>query len=167
MDKPLKDYYFNIFLNLIRATYMNLEKDWESLAVEAGLTHAQMHALWILHLDDGLTLEELGNIALWNKSTTSALISRLEKKGYIEKQKFLNNSRTIKIYITETGKEVLEKSVGTKSAFQFMGLFEHFEHDEIESFLKTLQKISDMVGTWDLTDFQKFLQFSSEKLLKK
>ncbi|QGU94537.1 MarR family transcriptional regulator [Clostridium bovifaecis] len=167
MDKREKDYYFNMFLNLIRATYMNLEKNWEDVAKEAGLTHAQQHALWILHLDDGLTLEELGNIALWNKSTTSALISRLEKKGYVKKHKYLNNSRTIKIYITDEGKAVLDKSVGTKYAFEFMGLFEHFEHEEIETFLKTLHRISDMVGTWDLTDFQKFLETSSKSLLKK
>ncbi|MCT8977076.1 MarR family transcriptional regulator [Clostridium sp. CX1] len=167
MDKRQKDYYFNLFLNLIRATYMNLEKDWENVAKEAGLTHAQQHALWILHLDNGLTLEELGNIALWNKSTTSALISRLEKKGYVKKDKYLNNSRTIKIYITDEGKEILEKSVGTKSAFEFMGLFEHFKLEEIETFLDILHKISGMVGTWDLSDFQKFLKTSSENLSKK
>lgn len=167
MDRTIQDYYFNIFLNLIRTTYMNLEKNWENVAKESGLTHAQQHALWILNFLDGLTLDELGNTALWNKSTTSALISRLEKKGYIRKDKYLNNSRVIKIYITEEGKSVLENSVATKTAYEFMGLFGQFENNEIESFLKTLHKITGMVGTWDLTDFERFLKISSEKILTK
>ena len=166
MEKNERDYYFNIFLNLVRATYMNLEKDWEKIAKEAGLTHAQMHALWILNLDDGLTLDELGNIALWNKSTTSALISRLVKKGYVRKEKYLNNSRIIKIYITDTGRVILDKSVGSKSAFEFMGLFENFDRQEIEVFLKTLDKICDKVGKWDMKDFRSFLEVSSNKLFK-
>lgn len=160
-----QDYYFNIFLNLIRATYMNLEKNWENVAKESGLTHAQQHALWILKFLDGLTLEQLGNIALWNKSTTSALVSRLEKKGYIKKEKFLDNSRIIKIYITAEGKSIVEKSLATKTAFEFMGLFEHFDNNELESFLKTLHKIIDMVGTWNLNDFESFLEISSKRLL--
>ncbi|MBV7273125.1 MarR family winged helix-turn-helix transcriptional regulator [Clostridium thailandense] len=166
MDRKIQDYYFNIFLNLLRATYMNLEKNWENVARESGLTHAQQHALWILKFLDGLTLEQLGSIALWNKSTTSALVSRLEKKGYIKKDKFLDNSRVIKIHITDQGKSIVEESLATKTAFEFMGIFEHFDNSELESFLKTLHKIADLVGTWNLNDFENFLEISSSKLLK-
>lgn len=167
MDRTMQDYYFNIFLNLLRTTYMNFEKNWENVAKESGLTHAQQHALWILNFIDGLTLEQLGNIALWNKSTTSALVSRLAKKGYIKKEKYLIRSRVIRIFITEEGKSVLEKSVATKSAYEFMSLFGQFENNEIESFLKTLHKITGMVGTWDLTEFKNFLDISSTRLQNK
>lgn len=87
LNRQKNDYYFNIFLNLARAMYMQLEKDWDKEAKLCGISYAQQHALWLLHVQDGLTLEELGNIAIWNKSTTSALISRLEKKGLVEKRK--------------------------------------------------------------------------------
>ena len=86
LDRKTNDYYFNLFLNLARATYMNLEKNWDAEAKACGISYAQQHCLWLLHVQDGLTLEEIGNIALWNKSTTSALVSRLEKKGYIQKE---------------------------------------------------------------------------------
>lgn len=146
---------------------MNIQKDWEKVANEVGLTHAQQHALWILHLDDGLTLNELGNIAFWNKSTTSALISRLEKKGYVRKEKYLDNSRTIKIYITEGGKRILEESVNTKLAFEFMGLLRSLDIEEVEKFLETLEKIYDLMGNGDSTDFKSYLRVSSNKMLKR
>lgn len=100
LNRQKNDYYFNIFLNLARAMYMQLEKDWDKEAKLCGISYAQQHALWLLHVQDGLTLEELGNIAIWNKSTTSALISRLEKKGLVEKRKD-EGSRLIRIYLTE------------------------------------------------------------------
>lgn len=165
MDRNISDYYFNRFLNLIRATYMNLEKDWEEVATEAGLTHAQQHALWILHFEDGLSLEELGRIALWNKSTTCTLIGRLEKKGYIRKEKCKDHPKVKKIFITEEGLTVLEKSVGSKKAFYFMGLFNNMEKEEIDHFLNTLEKICHFVGPTDLTDFDRFLRYSSDFFL--
>ncbi|WP_291637749.1 MarR family transcriptional regulator [Clostridium sp.] len=167
MDKKTGDYYFNIFLNLIRATYMNIEKDWESLAKESGLTHAQQHALWILNLDDSLTLDQIQHIGIWNKSTVSALISRLEKKGYVQKEKYLENSRIIKIYITEQGRKILHDSVINNSALKFMGLFNDFDISELETFLDTFKKISRMVNKLDYEDFENYIKISSENLLKK
>jgi DNA-binding MarR family transcriptional regulator len=166
LDRKQGDYYFNIFLNLIRATYMNLEKEWEKVANKSGLTHAQQHALWILHLDNGLTLEELGNIAMWNKSTTSMLISRLEKKGFVQKEKYMENSRTIKIYITEEGIKTVRESVNTDIAFRFMGMLRNLDEKEVKGFLGTLNKICKLAADDDLTDFEKYLKVSSEEMAK-
>jgi DNA-binding MarR family transcriptional regulator len=166
LDRIKGNYYFNLFLNLMRANYMKSQKDWEKVANEVGLTHTQQHALWILHLDNGLTLDELGNIAFWNKSTTSALVSRLEKKGYVRKERYLNNTRTIRIYITDKGKKILEDSVNTERAVKFMGLLRSLDVEEIEKFLETLEKIYDLMNNQDATDFKNYLQVSSNMMLK-
>ncbi len=167
MELNIRDYYFNRFLNLIRATYMNLAKDWEDVASEVGLTHAQQHALWILHIEDGLTLDELGHVAMWNKSTTCALIGRLEKKGYIKKEKSDSNPRIKKIYITATGKDILDRSVNSNKAFNFMGLFNDCDKKEFDKFLEVLGKICHMVGDADMANFDKYLECSSDKFLNK
>lgn len=167
MDRKQGDYYFNIFLNLTRATYMNLEKEWEKVANEKGLTHAQQHVLWILHLDNGLTLEEIGNIAMWNKSTTSTLISRLEKKGLVRKEKYLENSRTIKIFITQEGIQTVRESVDTDVAIRFMGMLRDMDPVELQSFLGSLNKVCRLAAPSDLNDFEKYLEVSSEEMLKR
>lgn len=166
-DNSKRDYYFNMFLNLIRATYLNVEKEWNMVAGEVGLGYAQQHALWILHIHDGLTLEELGHIALWNKSTTSNLISKLENKGFVEKLTTQNRTRTFKIFITEEGKEILNKSVSTERSDRFFEMFNEYSEEELVNFLQSLWKVSNLVGKEEKEDFNEYLEVYSKNLIKK
>lgn len=167
MDRKTNDYYFNMFLNLIRATYMNVEKDWQNVAGKVGLGYAQQHSLWILHVQDGLTLSELGNIAMWNKSTTSVLISKLEKKGLVEKRPVDAGTREIRIYLTQQGKKLLEESVNTETCIDFMGLFKDYDEEELQKFLKKLHEVCNMVGKDRQNDFNQYLDVYSKNLLNK
>lgn len=167
MDRKKNDYYFNMFLNLIRATYLNVEKDWQNVASKVGLGYAQQHSLWILHVQDGLTLTELGNIAMWNKSTTSALISKLEKKGLVEKRPTDEGTREIRVYLTDLGRDLLEQSVNTDSCIEFMGLFRNSDEKELLDFLSELHKVCNMVGKSGQQDFNNYLDVYSKNLLKK
>jgi DNA-binding MarR family transcriptional regulator len=166
MDQNKRNYHFNMFLNLIRATYLNVEKEWQMVAGEVQLGYAQQHALWILHVQDGLTLEELGNIAIWNKSTTSSLISKLEKRGFVEKGPTQDGTRTFKIYITDKGRNILEQSVSTKRSEEFFELFKEYSEEELIDFLDKLRKVCDMVGKSGHEDFNRYLEVYSKKLIK-
>lgn len=165
MDRNKNDYYFNIFLNLVRAMYMQLEKDWDKEAQLCGISYAQQHALWLLHVQDGLTLEELGNIAIWNKSTTSALISRLEKKGLVEKVKE-ENSRTIRIYLTKDGYKKIEESTNTEECIEYMGVFKEHEEEDVINMLAQLKSVLDEVMKDKNQDFNRFIEEYSQNLLK-
>lgn len=167
MDRKKNDYYFNMFLNILRSTYLNVEKDWQNVANEVGLGYAQQHALWILHVQDGLTLNEIGNIAMWNKSTTSSLISKLEKKDLVKKIPAGDGTREIKIYITEEGKKILNKSVNTPVSRKFMELFKDYPEDELKFFLDKLKEVCSMVGKEGHEDFNRYLDEYSRNLLKK
>lgn len=166
-DSSKRDYYFNMFLNLIRATYLNVEKEWNMVAREVGLGYAQQHALWILHIHDGLTLEELGNIALWNKSTTSNLISKLENKGFVEKRPTQDGTRTFNIFITEEGKDILNKSVGTERSNKFFEMFNEYSEEELVDFLQSLWKVSNLVAKEEKEKFNEYLEVYSKDLIKK
>ena len=166
MNKNKRDYYFNMFLNLIRATYLNVEKEWQLVAGEVDLGYAQQHALWILHVQDGLTLEELGNIAIWNKSTTSSLISKLEKKGFIEKRSNQDGTRAFKIYITQKGREILVNSVSTDRSELFFEMFHDYTEEELIDFLEKLRRVSDIVGKTGHEDFNRYLEVYSKNLIK-
>ena len=165
MDRKTNDYYFNMFLNLIRATYLNVEKDWQNVAGKVGLGYAQQHSLWILHVHDGLTLTELGNIAMWNKSTTSVLISNLEKKNLVEKRPSDEGTREIRIYLTPQGRALLQESVNTESCIEFIGLFRDYDENELRDFLDRLHKICNMVGKSGQDDFNQYLEVYSKSLL--
>lgn len=164
LDRKKNDYYFNIFLNLVRALYMQLEKDWDKEARICDISYAQQHALWLLHVQDGLTLEELGNIAIWNKSTTSALVSRLEKKGLVEKRKE-ENSRTIRIYLTPSGVQKIKDSTNTKECIEYMSLLKDFEEEELVRMLMQIRKMVELASKTRNADFDKFIEEYSSSLL--
>lgn len=165
LNRQKNDYYFNIFLNLARAMYMQLEKDWDKEAKLCGISYAQQHALWLLHVQDGLTLEELGNIAIWNKSTTSALISRLEKKGLVEKRKY-EGSRLIRIYLTEEGYKKIDESTNTKECIEYMGLFKDKEEEDVVRVLSLMKELVDEIHQGKNPDFNTFINEYSQNLLK-
>lgn len=166
MDRQKNDFYFNIFLNLIRATYMRLERGWQEEASVVGISYAQQHALWLLHVHDGLTLDELGNIAVWNKSTTSAMVSRLEKKGLVYKVKAQEGSRTIKIHLTKAGWEKIEESINTDECLSYMSLFREMDEQRLRHFLSELEAVFDMIDKGESKDFKRFVDVYSQNLLK-
>lgn len=165
LDRKKNDYYFNIFLNLVRALYMQLEKDWDKEAQLCGISYAQQHALWILHVQDGLTLDELGNIAIWNKSTTSALVSRLEKKGLVEKRR-KESSRTIHIFLTKKGLQKIEESTNTQECIEYMSLLKDFDEGELVKILMQFKKMAELVSKTRNPDFDRFIEDYSSNLLK-
>jgi MarR family protease production transcriptional regulator HPr len=164
LDKQTNDYYFNLFLNLSRALYMNLEKDWDAEAQLCGISYAQQHCLWILHVQDGLTLSQLGNIAIWNKSTTSAMVSRLEAKGLVYKKRE-EHSHEVRVFLTDAGKEKIEASTSTPECIEYMGLFQNKDPQEIEGMLALLQKLYEEVSKNRNEDFNVFINQYSKNLL--
>jgi len=112
-----------------------------------------------------LTLEELGNIAIWNKSTTSALISRLEKKGLVEKRKD-EGSRLIRIYLTEEGYKKIDESTNTKECIEYMGLFKDKEEEDVVRVLSLMKELVDEIHQGKNPDFNTFINEYSQNLLK-
>ena len=144
---------------------MILERDWDAEAQLCGISYAQQHCLWILHVHDGLTLDELANIAIWNKSTTSALVSRLEKKGLVKKRR-VEHSKAIKIYLTHDGSELIEKSVNTEECLDYMSLFREFSEEEVIQVLNTYKMIFEKISKGKNEDFERFIHEYSKNLLE-
>lgn len=145
---------------------MRLERDWQNEANVVGISYAQQHALWLLHVQDGLTLEELGKIAVWNKSTTSVMVSRLEQKGLVRKEKAQEKGRTIKVYLTEQGRAKIEESVNTPECIEYMSLFRESDEERLKAFLLELENVFDLIDKGESEDFKRFIDIYSKNLLK-
>ncbi len=143
---------------------MNLEKDWNNEAQVCGISYAQQHCLWLLHVQDGLTLTQLSNIAIWNKSTTSALVSRLEKKGLIRKERE-ERAHDIRIFLTEEGFKKIEESTNSKECLGYMSLFKDYDEEKIEEILKVFRYMYEQVSKNRNPDFDIFIDDFSKNLL--
>ena len=158
--------YFNTFLNLSRAIYMNLEKNWDKVAQVCDLSSAQQHCLWIVFLKDEISLSKLAQIALWNKSTTSALVTRLEKRGLLEKSRE-KDSHEIFIRLTNQGRDLILKSVFTKECEEFISIFKEMSEEEIISLLKVFHKVYNMIASQTNVEFERFIVEYSKNVIDK
>lgn len=99
---------------------------------------------WVLldHLTEtnGVSQTELANKSYKNAPTVSRILDVLERKGYIERQRFQNDRRRYKIFLTTRGKQIAERAHPIASHLRekgWMGLSE----SEYEATISILEKV--------------------------
>ena len=104
------------------------------------LTKEQMIVLKRLHDKDGLSQNQLAFLTLRNKSSLTRLLSKMEKKQYINRKQSKEDKRINHVYLTPLGKEVFKR---TKPAIQeiITTMEQHISDSEKQQIIKTLKKI--------------------------
>ena len=114
--------------------------------VDLNLTKEQMIVLKKLHDQDGLNQNELAFLTLRNKSSLTRLLIKMENKKYITRKQSLKDKRINKVYISQFGRDVFEK---TKPVIG--GLIKQIEKDisdyEKQNIIKTLKKIQQNLSS--------------------
>lgn len=104
------------------------------------LTKEQMVVLKKLHDEDGLSQNELAFLTLRNKSSLTRLLSKMEKKGYINRMQSSKDKRINNVFLTNFGKDTFMK---TKPAIKEMITVTEQNISEVEKqqIIRTLKKI--------------------------
>ena len=104
------------------------------------LTKEQMIVLKRLHDKDGLSQNQLAFLTLRNKSSLTRLLSKMEKKQYINRKQSKEDKRINHVYLTHLGKDVFKR---TKPAIQeiITTMEQHISDSEKQQIIKTLKKI--------------------------
>ncbi len=71
-----------------------------------GIKPAYLGALWVLWLDDGLKVSELGRRAGLEPSTMTGLVDRMERDGLITRQPDPQDRRVQRILLTKAGRKM-------------------------------------------------------------
>ena len=105
---------------------------------DIGLTYPQYITMMALWEKDDLTVNQVGAILRLDSGTLTALLKRLEYKGYLTRKRRTEDERVVKIYLKEKGRKTKEKAtcVPTELATAM-----HVNLDEIEQ----LKALSDKV----------------------
>ena len=102
-------------IKIIKLNYLKAFKE-----LDVDITTEQWVLLDSLYKNNGMSQTELANGSFKNAPTVSRIIDLLCKKGLTERQRFDNDRRRYKIYLTQTGKATYEKgspgSFGIKEA---------------------------------------------------
>ncbi|WP_408006675.1 MarR family winged helix-turn-helix transcriptional regulator [Pseudalkalibacillus sp. A8] len=118
-------------MNYLRGTYKILEEEWQKSARSIGLTQAEQHVLWIVHLEKEATITKIATIGLWDVSTVMQVITRLKQKGLITLIKKSSDRRVSYAVLTDKGQEKHEES--KQFSYKLYEYLEDFREDSNEN----------------------------------
>lgn len=103
-----------------------------------GLTTPQMRSLAVLSIIDGILIRELAVYAVVEQSTLSRALESLTKDGLIRRETDPEDSRAVRVFLTDTGREVYECLWPHMSA-SYEAMFAGIGMDEKYAFVSTLK----------------------------
>lgn len=109
--------------------------------IQAQLTHDQHITLYYIRMMKRCTSSELAQLFHVNKSAISALITRLEEKNLIYRERNHSDRRLVHLSLTEEGEALFQES-NKKIHDVVAGFISQFSDEEIESFMKTYEKLA-------------------------
>lgn len=103
-----------------------------------GIVPSHGDILVCLYCMDGLSVKEIAEKINRTQPTTTVLIDKLQKIGYIKRIKCLEDSRVSRIYLTEEGKQLepIFKDVSCKINEVLYGGLDEMEKEQIEYLLE-------------------------------
>jgi len=92
-------------MKIIRQNYLHTFK-----AIGVDITTEQWVMIDYLAKNNGVSQSELANSSFKNAPTVSRIIDLLEKKKYVKRERFENDRRRYKIFLTDEGMAIFEKA---------------------------------------------------------
>ncbi len=94
----------------LRIIYRVIQSHSKRVEKLCGLSSAQLWMLYEVSVADGVKVSELANTLTIHRSTSSNMLDKLEKKGLVYRNRSVSDQRSVHIYITEAGKDLLAKA---------------------------------------------------------
>lgn len=120
------------------ATSKEIIRRYKPLLDKFDITYTQYITLLVLWEQDGLTVKTLGERLYLDSGTLTPLLTKLESKGLIVKQKDTKDSRETTIRLTGKGRELKEKIIEVPSS---MGACVKLDFDDFVLLQKLLRKV--------------------------
>ena len=104
------------------------------------------HRAYDYSIEGGLTLKELSDSAVCDKSNTSRVVSDLESKGYLVRLKDKDISiKKYSVALTETGVEIARQVNARLNAFTESAV-RNLGDKDLETFISLIEKMSAGAG---------------------
>ncbi len=107
------DNVLNVDLQMCFALYsasLSMTKAYKPLLAELKLTYLQYLVLLVLWEKDAVAVNVLGERLFSDYGTLTPLLKRLEKLGFIQRQRSAEDERRVIVTLTEEGKQLQKKA---------------------------------------------------------
>ncbi|EJL47753.1 MarR family transcriptional regulator [Brevibacillus agri] len=106
-----------------------------------GLTGPQFYILHQLEQRQRCTVGELADSMMVKPSAITAMIDRLDKHGYVSRERDEEDRRVVHISLLEAGKHILAQAKQTRLE-TLRQLFSHLTEEEWEQFVRMFEKLA-------------------------
>lgn len=105
-----------------------------------GLSTPKMRAMAVLSVIEGPLIRDLAVYAVVEQSTLSRALDGLVADGFVRREQDARDSRGVRVYLTDTGRETFER-LWPHMAASYAAMFRGIGEDERLAFVATLQKL--------------------------
>jgi DNA-binding MarR family transcriptional regulator len=113
------------------------------------INSAQGRIMFVLWRNDGISINELANKTHLKKSTLTSMLDRLQKMGYIKRQRSKTDRRKILIKRTEKDRSMEKKYIDVSEQMTKL-YYKGFSKSQIANFEHNLERILS-----NLTEYEK------------
>lgn len=138
--------------NLAKAATM-MDLMFEKFYKNFGLTRVQFFALFLIESvgDEGMPLSVLGEEMSVSRPNITTLIDRMEKRGLVKRVVDEYDRRSTKVYVTDSGKNILKKVQPKKERF-VKEVFSFLNEKELTRANEILQKVQKELQEINIED---------------
>lgn len=115
-----------------------ITRKYQPLLKELDLTYTQYITMMVLWEEKEIKVKDLGEKLYLDSGTLTPLLKKLESKGYVSRNKDINDDRNLIIKITLEGEKLKEKALAIPE--QISGCV-NLSKEEAETLYKLLYKI--------------------------
>lgn len=122
---------------------------------EQGLYHGQSKLLQLIAQKDGIVQRDIAELMDMRPSSVTEMLGKLEQLNLIFRKQDEKDQRLMHIYLTETGKETVERTVKSEENFT-IAMFKDLNEDEIDKMLAITTKLCeslDMINSDEADDW--------------
>jgi DNA-binding MarR family transcriptional regulator len=129
---------------LLRHVAFIIKKRGREILVDFGITSPQFNALLALREQPNMTMGELCEKLFLACSTATDLIDRMEKNGFLERNRDAQDRRVIRLSISEKGQDVIKEVIAARRRY-VASMLEKLTPNEIEQLGASLDKLHSLM----------------------
>ncbi len=136
-------------MHSLRQIFRAIQDYSQEVSKKFGITGPQLWALKTLFADGSLSLGDLSNKMYLHPSTVSGVVDRLEKKGYVVRDRGQKDRRVVTVALTPKGKKLVKKAPNPIQGKMVYGL-RKLEARKLNSIYAAIQKLVEIMAVQDV-----------------
>lgn len=128
---------------LLKVVWQNMANRYNQLVADFGITQSIGYVLINIDEKDGTTVSQVAAFLGLKSTSLSRMLSQLEKMDLIYRQSNVGDKRSVKIYLTDLGKQKRQMARAIVKQFNAY-LNDHINDKEKQHLTKALKKINQL-----------------------